>query len=95
MADNEEGECDVVVQSGHHPPDEVMEHRIVLILPHAVVGMKVDIHLSQTMLLEEVMEHADDRVGPLPCVAGFIYEVVYLPWKGFATYPKDSTLARG
>ena len=51
--------------------------------------------LSQAMLLEEVVEETDDGVGPLPCVAGFINEVVDLPWDGFTTYPKDSALARG
>ena len=71
-----------------------MEHRIVFVLPHAIVSMQVDIHFSQTMLLEKVVEHADSGVGPLPRVAGFINEVVDLPRNGFTTYPKDSTLAR-
>ena len=45
------------------------------------------------MLLEEVVEHADDGVGPLSHIAGFINEVVDLPWNGFTTYPKHSALA--
>ena len=95
MANNEKGEVDMAVQSSHHSPDEVMEHRVVLILPHTIVRMQVHIHLSQTVLVEEMMEHANNCVSSLPCIAGFINEVVDLPRDGFTTYPKDSTLARG
>ena len=95
MADNEEGEVDLVMESNHHPPYQIMEHGIVFVLPHAVVGMQVDVCLPQAMLLEEVVEETHDGVGPLPSVAGFINEVVDLPWDGFTTYPKDSALARG
>ena len=41
VADNEEGEVDLVIESNHHPPYQIMEHGIVLVLPHAVVGMQV------------------------------------------------------
>ena len=47
------------------------------------------------MVLEEMMEQTDNGVGPLSCIAGFINEVVDLPWDGFTTYPKDSALSRG
>ena len=50
--------------------------------------------LSQAMVLEEMMEHADDGIGPLSCVARFIDEVVDLPGDGFTTYPKDSAFPR-
>ena len=82
------------MESNHNPPYQIM-HGIVLVLPHAVVGMQVDVCLPQAMLLEEVVEETHDGVGPLPSVAGFINEVVDLPWDGFTTYPKDSALARG
>ena len=95
MTHNEEGETDLCVEPNHHPPYEVMEHSVILVLPHTIVRMKVDMCLSQSMLLEEMVEHADDGVGPLPRIAGFINEVVDLPWNGFTTYPKDSALARG
>ena len=47
------------------------------------------------MLLEEMVKKTGEGVCPLPCVTGFIDEVVYLPWDDFATYPKDFILARG
>ena len=81
----------MVVQTRHHPPDEV----VVLILPHAVVGMQVCMCLSQAVHLEKVVQQADNGIGPLPCVTGFINEVVDLPGKGFKTYLKDAALSRG
>ena len=83
-----------MVQTYHHSPHEVVEHGIVLVLPHTVVRMQVNMCFSQAMLLKKVVEQRDDGVGPLPCVAGFINEVD-LPGDGFTTYPKDSPLARG
>ena len=94
MPNDEEGEGDVMMQSNHHPPDEILEHSVILILSHAVVYMQVDMCLFQAMLLKEVMEQTDDCVGPLPCVTGFINEVVDLPRDSFTTYPKESALAR-
>ena len=46
------------------------------------------------MFPKKVVEQTDDGVCPLPRVAGLINEVVYLPRDCFATYPKDSALAR-
>ena len=83
------------MEPNHHLPYEVMEHGVILVFPHTIFRMKVDKCLSQSMLLEEMVEHADDRVGPLPRIAGLINEVVDLPWNGFTTYSKDSTLGRG
>ena len=82
------------MEPNHHLPDEVVEHCIIFILAHIVVGVLEDVHLSQSMLPKEMVEHADDSIGPLPCVTGFINEVVDLPWNGFTIYPKDCTLAR-
>ena len=82
------------MEPNHHPPDEVVEHCIIFILAHIVVGMLVDVHLSQSMLSKEVVEHADDGIGPFPSVTGFINDVVDLPCDGFTTYPKDCTLVR-
>ena len=79
------------MELNHHPPDE---HCIIFILSHIVVGMLLDVPLSQSMLSREVVEHADNGISPLPSVAGFINEVVDLPWDGFTMYPKDCTLAR-
>ena len=47
------------------------------------------------MLLEEVVWKAHYGVGSFPRVTRFVNEVVDLPWYGFTTYPKDSTLPRG
>ena len=85
----EEGEGDVMVQTYYYSSDEVMEHGIVLVLPHTVVCMQVNICFSQAMLLEEVVEQRDNNcVGPLPCVAGFVDEVVDLPGDASQYTPK-------
>ena len=49
-----------------------MEHGIVLILPHAIVGMQVYVLLAKAVLFEEVVEQADDGVGTLPSAAGLV-----------------------
>ena len=87
MTHNKKGESDLCVDPNHHPPYEVMEHGVALVLPHTIVRMQVDMCLPQSMLLEEMVEHADDGIGSLPSIAGFINEVVDLPWNGFTTYP--------
>ena len=46
------------------------------------------------MVLEEVVEHADDGVGALPHVDSFIDEVSHLPGNGLAAYSKYCTLPR-
>ena len=46
MGNDEEGEVDVMVQTYHHSPHEVVEHGIVLVLPHTVVCMQVNICFS-------------------------------------------------
>ena len=65
MTHNEEEESDMCVELNHNPPDEVVEHGIVLILPHTVVSMQVHTHLHQTVLLKKVVENANYGVGPL------------------------------
>ena len=45
------------------------------------------------MVLEEVVEHADDGVGALPHVDSFIDEVSHLPGNGLAAYSKNCTLS--
>ena len=49
---------------------------------------------SHAMVLEKVVEHTDHCIGPLPCVAGFIDEVIDRPRDGFTKYPKDSAFPR-
>ena len=53
-----------MVQTYHHSPHEVVEHGIVLVLPHTVVRMQVNMCFSQAMLLKKVVEQRDD--GPFP-----------------------------
>ena len=50
-----------------------LEHGVVLILPHAVVGMEVNCGFSEPMMLKEVVQHADYCIGSLPCHHSLIY----------------------
>ena len=50
---------------------------------------------SHAVVFKTVVEHTDNSVGPLPCVARFVRQIIDLPRDGFATYPKDSTFPRG
>ena len=40
--------------------------------------MQVEVHFAQAEIAEEVMKHADDRVGPLSGVHGLIDQVIDL-----------------
>ena len=43
-----------------------MEHGIILVLPHAIVGMQMDVSLAEAVLLKVMVEQAYDGVGSLP-----------------------------
>ena len=40
--------------------------------------MQMEVHFAQTEIAEEVMKHADNRVGPLSSVHGLIDQVINL-----------------
>ena len=46
MAHHQERHGDVGVSLGDGPPEEILDHRVVLVLPSAIVGMQVDVRLS-------------------------------------------------
>ena len=75
---HQERVSNVCVKSCHNPPHEVVYHRVVLILSCAVVCVKVHVCLPQTVNFKEVMQPADDGVGPLPYLTRLIREEVYL-----------------
>lgn len=50
----------------------------ILVLPTTVVGMQLQVGLSEVVGLEEMVYHADNGVGSFPCLCGFIYQVVNL-----------------
>ena len=62
-----------------------MEHGVVLVLPHAIVGMQMDVSLAEAVLLKVVVEQAYDGVGSLPSVTSLINEVVHRSWQRLAT----------
>ena len=71
-----------------------MEHGIILVLPHAIVGMRMDVSLAEAMLLKVVVEQANDGVGSLPSVTSLINEVVHLSWQRLATDTENPTFSR-
>ena len=78
--------------ASHHPPEQLLHHDGILILPTTVVGVQVYFLLAQPMVCEEVVKHADNRIGALPHVDSFIYEVIDLLENGLAAYSKYCTL---
>ena len=77
---------------GHHSPQKVLDHDGILILPTTVIGVQVYRLLTQPMVYEEVVEHADDGVGPLPHVHCLIDQVIHLSGNRLAAHSKDCTL---
>ena len=71
-----------------------MEHGIILVLPHAIVGMRIDVSLAEAMLLKVVVEQANDGVGSLPSVTSLVNEVVHLSWQHLATDTENPTFPR-
>ena len=71
-----------------------MEHGVVLVLPHAIVGTQMDISLAEAVLLKVVVEQAYDGVGSLPSVTSLVNEVVHLSWQRLATDTENSTFPR-
>ena len=94
MAGNHERERDVLVLTGHNTPKEILHHGCVLVLPTTVVGVQVYRLLTQPMVYEEVVEHADDGVGALPHIDSFINEVIDLVGgNGLTAHSKNRTLS--
>ena len=50
----------------------------VFVLPTAVVGVELQVGFPESVVLEVVVEKADDTISSLPDVHAFIHQVVYL-----------------
>ena len=57
--------------------------------------MEGQLALSKTVVVKEVMQEADDCVGALSRVTGFVDEVMHLPGNSLATHSKHRTLPQG
>ena len=76
-------------------PFPYLEYCVVFVLPCAVVRMEGQLSLFKTVVVEEVVEEADDCVGALSRVTGFVDEVMDLPGNSLTTHSKHRTLPRG
>ena len=95
MAGYHKGESDILVESGEYTPQQVSYHDVVLVLTPTVVRMQVNIFLTKTVNLEEVVEHTHNSIGSFSHINCLINEVVDLAGEGFTAHSKDGTLPRG
>ena len=94
MANYEKRQCDGGVFVGHRSPHKVLDHAVVLILASTVVSMEVCNLLSQSMVLQEVVNSADNGIGSLTTVSSLISQEVDLPRNGFTVHSKHCALSR-
>ena len=94
MASNHKVQPDGVVQTSEDSPHQVLHHGVVLILATTVVSMQTDGGFAEAVMAKEIVQHADNCVRPLACVACLINNKVHLLWDGFAAHPKDGGLPR-
>ena len=94
VASNHKVQPDGVVQTSEDSPHQVLHHGGVLILATTVVSMQTDGGFAEAVMAKEIVQHADNCVRPLACVAGLINNKVHLSWDGFAAHPKDGGLPR-
>ena len=64
-------------------------------MANTVVSMQLQLHFAQGMVFQEVVDVADNCIGPLPCVHCLICQVVNLPWYPLTADPKYPALPRG
>ena len=82
------------MQADNCVPEQVLQHCVVFVLAHTIIGMQVDLTFSETVHLEKVMEEAHDGVGSLSSITGLIYQVIDLTGQCLTADPKESTLSR-
>ena len=80
--------CSVVVTSYLHD-------NVIFILAHTVVCMELQLFFSKSMMLQEVMEHADDSIGALPRVKLLVDKVIHLPWHSLIADAKNGAFSWG
>ena len=78
MSDDEEGESDGFIQARQDTPCKVLHNVSILVLAWTIVCMQVEVDFSQTVCGKEMVDHADDTIGPLSCIHSFVNEVVDL-----------------
>ena len=49
---------------------------------------------AEAVMVEEIVQHVNNCVCPLACVAGLINNEVHLSGDSFAAHPKDGSLPR-
>ena len=81
------------MESSHHPPRAIPQHDISLILTSTIVGVKIHMLLSQTMVGEK-MELTHNCISAISCVHTFVAQIVCLSGNCLTTYPKQGTLPR-
>ena len=70
-----------------------MHHAIILNLTTAVICMQVRFLLSETMILEEVVESTHYRIDSFPTVTSFVCQKVDLSWKSLTIHTEDIALS--
>ena len=94
VASNQKVKPDGVVKTSEDSPHQILHHGGVLVLATAVVSMQTGGRFTEAVMAEKIVQHADNCVCPLACVAGLINNEVHLSGDGFAAHPKDGGLPR-
>ena len=94
VASNQKVKPDGVVKTSEDSPHQVLHHGVVLVLATAVVSMQTGGGFAEAVMAEKIVQHTDNCVRPLACVAGLINNEVHLSGDGFAAHPKDGSLPR-
>ena len=91
MASDHKVQPDGVVQTSEDLPHQILHHGGVLILATAVVSMQTGGGFAKAIMAEEIVQHADNCVRPLACVADLINNKVHLSGDGFVRYKRKYT----
>ncbi len=63
-------------------------------LPHTVIGMKMHVHFTQSIVLKVIVQKANNTVATFPSLYGFIQQECDLFWQGLTRYTKNSTFTQ-
>ena len=84
-------ERDRGVPASYHPPRQVLEHELILVLTRTVVTVEGHMSLPDRKVVKKVVEVAYHRIAAFPYTLSFIDAVVNLPWEGLAINSKKAT----
>ena len=93
MANNKKRQCNFCVPFCKGMPSKIVDRAVVLILTCTVVGMQVNFCLPETVVLEEIMELADNNIGTLAAISCLISKEVYLSRYGFTVDSEDTAFS--